>query len=271
MNRKIGAVAAALAMPAVFFSSAAWSDWQLNMPRGVTTISREVYGLHMLILWVCVVIGVAVYAAMVVAIVRYRKSGGATPAKFSHNTTAEVAWTAIPAVILVLMAIPAAESLVRIEDTTESGLTIKITGYQWRWHYDYIDEDVQFFSTLDRESNFARRRDSGIDPYSVENYLLEVDNPVVVPVDMKVRILITAADVVHSWWVPDFAVKKDAVPGYINESWFHATEEGTFRGQCAELCGMDHGYMPIVVEVVGRDEYDDWLAERAMPALTLAE
>jgi cytochrome c oxidase subunit II len=271
INRKVGAFAAALSVLTAFFSSAAWSDWELNMPEGVTTISREVYGLHMLILWVCVIIGIGVFGAMIYAIVKFRKEDGAQPAKFTHNTIAEVTWTTIPAVILIAMAIPAAETLVRIEDTTESGLTIKITGYQWRWHYDYIDDGVQFFSSLDRESNAARRRGSGIDPASVENYLLSVDNHVVVPVDTKVRLLITAADVLHAWWVPDFAVKKDAIPGYINESWFQATEEGTFRGQCAELCGMDHGYMPIVVDVVSREEFDDWLAEKAAPALTQAD
>lgn len=271
MNGKTGAFAAALMTAVAFFSSPALGDFQLNMPEGVTTISREVYGLHMLILWVCVVIGIAVYAAMVVAIVRFRKSSGAKPSKFTHNTAAEVAWTAIPALILVLMAIPAAESLVRIEDTTDSQVTIKVTGYQWQWHYDYIDEGVQFYSTLDRDSNVARRRGSGVDPFSVENYLLEVDNPVVVPVDTKVRLLVTGGDVLHAWWVPEFAVKKDAVPGFINESWFEATEEGTFRGQCAELCGMDHGYMPIVVNVVSREEYEEWLDEQSGPALTQAE
>ena len=271
MKRNTGVLAAAATLLAALFSSPAWSDWQLNMPVGVTTISREVYGLHMLILWVCVVISVLVYGAMVYAIVKFRKSDGAQPSRFTHNTKAEVLWTAIPAIILIAMAVPAAESLVRIEDTTESQLTVKVTGYQWRWHYDYIDDGVQFFSSLDRQSNAARRLDSGIDPASVPNYLLEVDNPLVVPVDTKVRLLITAGDVVHAWWVPDFAVKKDAIPGYINESWFHATEEGTFRGQCAELCGMDHGFMPIVVEVVSQEEYDEWLAERAQPALTLAE
>jgi cytochrome c oxidase subunit 2 len=271
MNRKVGAFAAALSMLAAFYSSAAWSDWQMNMPRGVTTISSEVYGLHMLILWVCVVIGIGVFGAMVYAIVKYRKDNGAQAAKFSHNTLAEVTWTTIPAIILIVLAVPAAETLVKIEDTTGSELTIKVTGYQWQWHYDYIDDGVQFFSRLDRDSNAARRRGSGIDPSTVENYLLEVDNPVVVPVDTKVRLLLTSADVLHAWWMPEFAVKKDAVPGYINEAWFHALEEGTYRGQCAELCGMDHAYMPIVVRVVSREEYDDWLAEKSRPALTQAD
>jgi cytochrome c oxidase subunit 2 len=244
----------------------AWSDFEINMPVGVTTTSKDVYELHMLILWWCVGIAVLVYSAMIYAIVNFRKSAGVKAAKFSHNSTAEVIWTVIPAVILIGMAIPAAETLVRMEDTRDSELTIKVTGYQWQWHYEYLDQDVAFFSLLDRESNEARRLDSGIDPRAVENYLLEVNNPLVVPVDTKVRVLVTAADVIHAWWVPDFGVKKDAIPGYINETWFLATEEGTFRGQCAELCGMDHGFMPIVVNVVSRDEYASWLADRQSQA-----
>lgn len=270
MNRKVGAFAASLALLAVTFSSVAFADWQMNMPRGATTISGEVYRLHMLILWVCVVIGAGVFGAMVYAIIKYRKNAGVQPAKFAHNTVAEVLWTSIPAVILVVLAIPSAETLVKMEDTRGSELSIKVTGYQWRWHYDYIDDDVRFFSSLDAESNAARRRGSGIDPRTVDNYLLNVDNPVVVPVDTKVRLLITAADVLHAWWVPEFAIKKDAIPGYINEAWFTATETGTFRGQCAELCGMDHAYMPVVVEVVSREEFDEWVAANRLPAVTQA-
>jgi len=157
------------------------------------------------------------------------------------------------------MAVPAAETLIRMEDTRDSELTIKVTGYQWRWHYDYIDDGVGFYSTLDRESNAARRTGSGVDPTTVDNYLLKVDNDVVVPVNKKVRLLITAGDVLHAWWMPAFAVKKDAVPGFINEAWFNADTVGTYRGQCAELCGMDHGFMPIVVRVVSQEDYDAWL------------
>lgn len=232
------------------------------MPEGVTTSSREIYDLHMLVLWICVVIGVGVYAAMVYAIVKFRKSKGAEAAKFTHNTTAEVIWTVIPALILVVMAVPAAETLVRLEDTRNSEITIKVTGSQWQWHYEYLDEGVEFFSRLDHESNAARQIGSGIEPASVSNYLLEVDEPVVVPVDTKIRLLITAADVIHAWWMPDFAIKKDAIPGFVNETWFQAEETGTFRGQCAELCGMDHGFMPIVVRVTSEEEYEDWLAEK---------
>jgi cytochrome c oxidase subunit II len=249
---------------ALLGSGSAWADWRLNMSQGVTPTSHEVYSLHMLILGVCAVIAIGVYGAMVYAIVNFRKSKGAVAAKFHHNTKAEVLWTAIPAAILIAMAVPSAETLVRIEDTRNSGLTIKVTGFQWRWNYDYIDESVSFFSTLDRKSNTARRLGSGEDPYLVEHYLLNVDHPLVVPVDTKVRLLVTAADVLHSWWVPDFAVKKDAIPGFINEAWFQATELGTYRGQCAELCGAGHGFMPIVVEVVSQDAFASWLeAERA--------
>lgn len=264
---KIGllVVSAVLAMLA---SGGAFADFTLNMPVGVTTSSREIYELHMLILWVCVVIAIVVYAAMVVAIVRFRKSAGAKPDKFTHNATVEVIWTVIPAVILIAMAVPAAETLVRIEDTRDSDITIKVTGFQWRWHYDFLDEDVRFFSTLDRTSNAARRLDSGVDPFTIENYLLSVDEPVVVPVGAKVRLLVTAADVLHAWWVPELGVKKDAVPGFINETWFEADTEGTYRGQCAELCGMDHGFMPIVVRVTSTEEYEAWLETKRREAVS---
>ena len=215
-----------LALLALSIAGPAWSDFELNMPVGVTTTSREVYELHMLILWVCVIIGAGVYGAMIVAIVKFRKSKGAVAAKWTHNSTAEVVWTVIPAVILVAMAVPAAETLIRMEDTRESELTIKITGYQWRWHYDYIDDGVGFYSTLDRESNAARRLDSGIDPRTVDNYLLKVDNEVVVPVDTKVRLLITAADVLHAWWVPAFAREERRGPGLHQRILVHGRHGG---------------------------------------------
>jgi cytochrome c oxidase subunit 2 len=241
------------------------------MPVGVTTMSRDIYELHMLVFWVCVVIGAIVYGAMIAAIVKFRKSKGAVAAHWTHNGTVEVIWTVVPAVILVAMAVPAAETLIRMEDTRDSELTIKVTGYQWRWHYDYIDDDVRFFSTLDRESNAARRLDSGIDPTTVDNYLLKVDNEVVVPVDTKVRLLVTGADVLHAWWVPELAVKKDAVPGFINEAWFTADTVGVYRGQCAELCGMDHGFMPIVVRVASQEDYESWLSSQREQVSSLAQ
>jgi cytochrome c oxidase subunit II len=268
-DRALRGRAARVLAPLAFLAAApAWADFKLNMPEGVTTTSHEIYDLHMLVFGVCALIAAGVYGAMVYAIVKFRKSAGAKPATFSHNTTAEVIWTVIPAVILVALAVPAAETLIRMNDTRNAQLTIKVTGYQWRWQYDYLDDGVKFFSVLDRKSNAARQLRSGIDPRSVENYLLEVDKPMVVPVNTKVRLLVTAADVVHSWWVPVFAVKQDAIPGYINEVWFTAREEGTYRGQCVELCGMDHGFMPIVVRVLSRTDYDTWLASQKPPAQT---
>jgi len=259
MTIRTRVLAPVLAVLALSIAGPAWSDFELNMPVGVTTTSREVYELHMLILWVCVVIGAGVYAVMIAAIVKFRKSNGAVAAKFTHNATIEVVWTVIPAAILVAMAIPAAETLIRMDDPSGSELTIKVTGYQWRWHYDYIDEGVAFFSTLDRESNAARRVGSGVDPNGVDNYLLKVDNDVVVPVDTKIRLLLTGGDVLHAWWVPALGVKRDAVPGFAKDVWFEADTEGTYRGQCAELCGMDHGFMPIVVRVATKEDYESWL------------
>ncbi len=258
---KSGARLAALLL-SVGMTLPARAEWALNMPRGITATSQEVYGLHMLILWICVAIGVVVFAAMIYAILMHRKSRGVTPAKFKESAQAEALWTLIPALILIAMAYPSAQTLIRMDDARNPDLTVKVTGYQWKWHYDYIDEGVEFFSTLDRRSNEARQIGSGIDPRSVENYLLEVDAPLVVPVDAKVRILITAADVLHSWWVPEFAVKKDAIPGFINETWFQAREVGVYRGQCTELCGKDHGFMPVVVEVKSEQDFAAWLADR---------
>jgi len=254
---------AALAVTALLPASPALAAWELNMPVGVTEISRDVHGLHMLILWICTAIAVVVFGAMIYSILAFRRSRGAVPdTRMTHSTQAEIIWTIIPIAILVGMAIPAAESLIGIEDTRGSELTVKATGYQWKWHYDYIDEGVSFFSTLAPSSNAARQLGSGIDPDSVDNYLLDVDHPLVVPVGTKVRMLLTANDVIHSWWVPDFGMKKDAIPGFINELWFRAEEPGIYRGQCAELCGRDHGFMPVVVDVRTREEFDAWLAER---------
>ena len=255
----------ALAAPAgiglwLLGSSPALAAWTLNLREGVTELSREIYGLHMLILWVCVAIAVAVFSVMIYSIATFRKSKGAVPATFDHSTGAEVTWTLIPVVILVAMAIPAARTLVKIEDASGSDLTIKVTGYQWKWQYDYVDHGVAYFSTLASSHNEARQVDSGVDVHKVDHYLLDVDNPLVVPVGKKVRVLVTAADVIHNWWVPDFGLKKDAIPGYINEIWFRADQVGTYRGQCAELCGRDHGFMPVVVRVVEQAEFDTWLA-----------
>jgi cytochrome c oxidase subunit 2 len=238
----------------------------LNMPRGVTDISRKIYDLHMLIFWVCVIIAVVVFGAMAWSIVTYRKSKGAVAdTTIVHNTKVEMIWTTVPVIILVAMAVPAARTLVEIEDTTKTELTIKVTGFQWGWQYDYLDHGVSFFSRLDRKSDAARELLSGIDPTTVDHYLLNVDNPLVVPAGTKVRLLLTGADVIHSWWVPALGVKKDAIPGFVNEAWFNvdADKPGLYRGQCAELCGRDHAFMPIVVDVRSKPDFEAWLKEKA--------
>lgn len=244
----------------LFWSGSASAEWGLNMPRGVTPVSQEVYDLHMLILWIVTIIGVVVFGVMFWSIVYHRKSKGAVPAQFHHSTAAEISWTIIPILILVGMAIPSTHLLVKMEETSDADVTVKITGYQWKWKYDYLNEDLSFFSVLDQQSNEARQRGSGIDPKSVENYLLNVDEPVVLPVNKKVRLLTTAGDVIHAWWVPDLGWKRDAIPGFINDNWAIIEEEGTYRGQCAELCGKDHAFMPIVLKAVSMEEYEQWVA-----------
>ena len=248
--------AAGLAALAPF--GAAHAAWELNMPRGVTQISREAYDQHMLMLWWCVAIGVVVFGVMFYSMIRHRRAAGRAAANFHHNTFAEIVWTVIPVLILVLMAVPATRALIVMEDTSEADMTLKVTGHQWKWRYEYLEDDVDFFSSLAPESREAIRGD----PRSREHYLLEVDNEVVLPVGRKVRILLTADDVIHAWWVPALGMKKDAIPGFINELWTRIDEPGVYRGQCAELCGKDHGYMPIVVRAVPEDEYVAWLDER---------
>jgi cytochrome c oxidase subunit 2 len=235
---------------------------EINMTRGVTSQSAINYDLHMIILWICVVIGVIVFSAMFVSIALHRKSRGHEPAQFTHSTGAEIVWSIIPVLILVFMAVPATKALINMEAGPETEMTIKITGFQWRWKYEYMEDDIWFISSLAAESNAARRLQSGVDPDSVDNYLLDVDKPLVLPVDTKVKFLITADDVIHSWWVPDLGWKRDAIPGFINEAWTEITEPGTYRGQCAELCGKDHGFMPIVLEAVPRPEYERWLSKQ---------
>ena len=251
-----------LPFAAALAQQAEQKGWRLNMPQGVTELSKEIYDLHMLIFWICVAIAVAVFGMMIYSIVTFRHSKGAVPANFDHSTKVEVIWTIIPIAILVGMAVPAADTLIKIEDTRDSKISIEVTGYQWKWHYRYLNEKVAFFSTLKADSNKARQLGSGIDPRSVENYLLDVDNRMVVPVNTKVRVLLTSNDVIHAWWVPAFGMKKDAVPGFVNELWFNAEKAGLYRGQCAELCGRDHAFMPIVVEVMEQPQYDAWLKEQ---------
>lgn len=240
--------------------------WQLNMSPGVTTIAQNAYNAHMLALWICVVIGLIVFGAMAYAMFRFRKSKGAVPAKWSHNTTAEVIWTVIPVLLLVVMALPATRYLIQMYDTSDAEMTVKITGYQWMWRYEYLGEDVGFTSRLDRDSEATRMLRSGLDPRAVvdnegfNSYLLNVDNPLVLPTDTKIRFVITADDVIHAWWVPALGWKQDAIPGIVNEAWTEIKVPGTYRGQCAELCGKDHGFMPIVVRAVPKAEFESWLA-----------
>src|SRR5882762_9713778 len=261
------ATTAAAAMALQATPARAESGWSLlNMTQGVTAMSRQIYDLHMLIFWVCVIIAAVVFGAMLWSIVAYRKSQGAVAdTTLVHNTKVEIIWTAVPVIILIAMAVPAARTLVEIEDTTKTELTIKVTGFQWGWQYDYLDDGVAYYSRLDPKSDAARELLSGIDPNTVDHYLLNVDYPLVVPVGTKVRLLVTAADVIHSWWVPDFGVKKDAIPGFVNEAWFRVDTDkpGLYRGQCAELCGRDHGFMPIVVDVRSKADFATWLKDKA--------
>ena len=257
------AAAGQLALPA----GAEESGWaQLNLPRGVTDISRKIYALHMEIFWICVAIGVVVFGVMIWSLVKFRKSKGAAPdTTMVHNTKVEVVWTVIPVIILIAMAVPAARTLIEIEDTSKTALNIKVTGFQWGWEYEYLDEGVTYFSHLDRASDAARELGSGVDPTTVPHYLLNVDHPLVVPNGLKVRLLITGADVIHSWWVKDLGIKKDAIPGFVNEAWFKVDDNftGMLRGNCAELCGRDHGFMPIVVDVRSKADFDAWLKSTA--------
>jgi len=253
--QRIGLISVISSIALSLFSNLAVAEYGLNFPKPVTAIAQEVYGLHMLIMMVCVGIGIVVFGAMFWSIVMHRKSRGYKAATFHESTTMEIIWTAIPFLILVGMAIPSTATLIRMYDNSASDVTIKITGYQWKWKYEYMDQDVSFFSSL------STPRDQ-IDNKSAKgkDYLLEVDNPIVIPTGKKVRFLLTANDVIHAWWVPQLAVKKDAIPGFINEAWTRVDEPGTYRGQCAELCGKDHGFMPIVVQAVSEDEFKKWVS-----------
>jgi cytochrome c oxidase subunit 2 len=257
-------------------ASVAHADWGgLNMQEGVTVLSKKIYGLHQLILLICVLLAVVVFGVMIYSLVKFRRSSGAEPDKtLIHSTKVEIIWTIIPILILVGMAVPIAKTLIEIEDMGKVDLNIKVTGYQWKWEYEYLNHDVSFFSTLSQESNVARQLNSGIDPNKVPNYLLDVDNVLVIPAGQKIRFLLTAQDVIHAWWVPAFGMKKDAIPGYVNEIWVQvdADKPGIYRGQCAELCGQDHGFMPIVVEVKSPAEFDAWLrAKQAEQKLAKGE
>ncbi|WP_133479600.1 cytochrome c oxidase subunit II [Cognatilysobacter segetis] len=264
----------ALALPVLAFAQQHPGDptsphrWQLNMREGVTQISRNAYDAHMLALWICVGIGVLVFGAMAVAMVKFRKSKGAVAdVDFTHSTKLEILWTVIPIVLLVAMAFPATSKLINMYDVRQSAMTIKVTGYQWMWKYDYLGQGVSLTSRLKRESDDLRQ--SGKVPTLAEspNYLLEVDNELVVPVGTKIRFVVTADDVIHAWWVPSLGWKQDAIPGLVNEAWAKIDRPGVYRGQCAELCGKDHGFMPIVVRAVPMAEFQQWMAaHQAAPA-----
>lgn len=270
---------AAMAAPLLAFAQASdtWTNaphrWQLNMGEGVTAQSMNAYSAHMLALWICIGIGLLVFGAMAVAMFKFRHSKGAVPDRdFTHSTKLEIVWTVVPIVLLVLMAFPATSKLIAMYDTRESQMTVKVTGYQWMWKYEYLGEGVSFTSRLDRKSDEIRQ--SGVDARTAghPNYLLDVDNALVLPADTKVRFVITADDVIHAWWVPALGWKQDAIPGIVNEAWTSVSKPGIYRGQCAELCGKDHGFMPIVVRVLPKAEYTAWLAgQKAKNAPAQAE
>lgn len=236
------------------------NKWGLNLSKGVTPFSQDIYDLHMIVLFIVTIIGVGVFGAMFYAMYAFRKSKGAQAEAWHENHVVEAIWTVIPLFILVGIAVPATEALIKMEDVSGSEMTVKVTGYQWMWQYDYVDSGVSMYSKIAESSNFARQRGSGVAPSSVENYLLDVDQMVVLPVDTKIRFLTTAADVIHAWWVPALGWKRDAIPGFINESWAKIEKTGIYRGQCAELCGKDHGFMPIVIKVVEKNEFNRWVA-----------
>jgi len=246
-------------------SSSAWADTQLNLTKGVTAVSREVYDLHMLALYICTAIGVVVFGAMFWSMVFHRKSKGAKAADFHESTKVEILWTAIPIVILIAMAVPATSTLIDMENNDNSEVTIQVTGSQWKWHYKYFDQNIEYYSVLSTPREEYENQNGTFEGNGAaknENYLLEVDRHLVIPANKKVRFLITSDDVIHAWWVPAFAVKQDANPGFINEAWAIVDEPGIYRGQCAELCGKDHGFMPIVVEVKSVADYEIWLSEQ---------
>lgn len=255
-------LAAVVVLPSIGFAN----DLPFNMTEGVTSVSKEVYDLHMLIFGICCVIGVLVFGVMFYSMFAHRKSRGAKASHFHESVALELVWTIVPAIILILMAWPATATLKKIYDTDNSDVDILITGYQWKWKYEYLGQDVSFFSNLstpqDQIHNKAEKGD---------HYLLEVDKPLVIPVGKKVRFLVTSSDVIHSWWVPDLAVKRDAIPGYVNEAWTRVDVPGIYRGQCAELCGKDHGFMPIEVHALAQADYDAWLDEKRAAAVAVAE
>ena len=249
---------------------AGWATQSLastvNLQEPASVLARSIYDLHTIITLICIVIFVGVFGVMFYSVYAHRKSKGHQAAQFHENIKVEIAWTVIPLIILILMMFPATKTVLEMKDTSAADITIKVTGYQWKWGYDYLQDGFGFYSNLTTPPAQIEGREAKTD-----NYLLEVDNPLVVPIGKKIRVLITANDVVHSWWVPAFGVKQDAFPGFVRDSWFMANREGTFRGQCAELCGKEHGFMPIVVEVVSEPKYVAWVAEQKQKTAALAD
>ena len=256
----------AIAAAALAAGGPAAADWALDFPASASDLGNKIRGLHHTALIICVVIGIIVFGVLGYSLVKFRKSQGAQAAKFSHSTKAEIIWTVIPVLILIGLAIPTARVLMEMEDTQSADLRIVITGYQWKWRYEYPDHGISFFSNITEESKAAAILGAGHELH--EHYLRDVDKPMVVPVGSKVKLQLTSNDVIHAWWIPELYVKRDAVPGTINETWFQAEKTGVFRGQCAELCGRGHGFMPIVVEVLEQDEFDAWVAGLTAPAET---
>jgi len=252
MTRFAAAIGLALAV-----SVPAHADWTLNLRQGVTPVSHDIYSLHMMVFTVCVLIGIGVFSVIFWSILRHRKSKGAVAAQFHESTTVEVVWTIVPFLILVAMAIPAAQTLVEMEDVSHPDLTVKVTGYQWMWHYQYVGQGVGFYSKLSTPRKAILNEEK-----KPKHYLLQVDHQLVLPVGEKIRFLQTSGDVIHSWWVPALGVKKDAIPGYVNQNWARIEKPGIYRGQCAELCGRGHGYMPIVIRAVPRDQFEAWLQKQ---------
>jgi len=242
-------------------ANTAQAAYALNLKTPATEIAHQIYDLHILILWVCAAIFVVVFGAMFYSIYKHRKSVGHKAAQFHENHVLEIVWTIIPALILIGMAYPATKTIFAMKDTAAADMSIKVTGHQWKWEYDYLDQGVRFISTLSTpQDQIDGNAEKG------EHYLLEVDNPIAVPTGKKIRILLTAEDVIHAWWVPEFGVKQDAIPGFIKEVWFRVDKPGTYRGQCAELCGKNHGFMPIVVEAMSQDKYNEWIASKKAAA-----
>ena len=258
---------AAISLFLALYGPSTRADWRLNLPAPKSEIAARIHDIHTLILLVCLAIFVVVFGAMFYALFRHRKSAGHAARHFHENTSVEVIWTVIPFLILIGMAWPATKAVLDQKDTANPDLTVKVTGYQWKWEYDYLQDGVKFMSVLATPREQIENKAA-----KGKNYLLEVDEPLVVPVGKKVRILLTSNDVIHAWWVQELGVKQDAIPGFIRDTWFRADEIGTYRGQCAELCGKDHGFMPIVVEVKSEADYQAWLAGRkARLALAAAD